>query len=126
MTIPIGQLVIPTTLDTPHTDVNCLYPAKALGGSPIQSPNVQIERQQVEFYTPATPPDNVDGQPLVGVTACDPGQRVLIGRTNTNVFINGQLPIVTGDTCKMLLTQIERPLVGPFGPSSVIIGSRNT
>ena len=124
MTIPIGQLVIPTTVDTGHTDVNCLYPPKALGGSPIQSPNVKIDKKQVEFYTAATPPEDVDGTPIVGIVPCVLGQRVLVPKTNTNVFINGQLPVVTGDVCQSV-TGFERPLVGPFGPSTVVIGTKS-
>jgi len=122
----VSQLVIPETVDTGHTDGNCVYPPKALGGSPIESPNIKIDKKQAKFYTGATPPENVEGtkvNPLIPAP-CVPGQRVLIPKNNTNVFFNGQLPIVVGDVCQTL-TGIERPLVGPFGPSTVVIGTKS-
>ena len=57
----MAQLVIPTTVDTLSTDGNCLYPAAALGGQPIVSPNIKIDGQQVEFYTASTLPATVEG-----------------------------------------------------------------
>jgi len=121
----MSQLVIPETVDTASTEGNCLYPPKALGGSPIESPNIKINRQQVKFYTAASPVDNVDGvkvNPLIPAP-CQPGIRLLVPQNNTNVFFNQQLPIVLGDKAEMLGT--PRPLVGPYGPNTVLIGSRS-
>lgn len=121
----MSQLVIPETVDTPSTEGNCLYPAAPLEGSPIESPNIKINNQQVKFYTAATPVADVAGvkvNPLIPAP-CQPGIRLLVPQNNTNVFFNGQLPIVLGDKAEMLGT--PRPLVGPYGPSTVLIGSRS-
>lgn len=120
----MAQLVIPTTVDTLSTDGNCLYPAKALGGQPITSPNIKINGKQVEFYTISTPPDTVDGEkvnPLIPLP-CQPGVRVIQATVNTTVFFNQQLPAVAGDQAAMAGT--ARPLVGPYGPATVLIGSK--
>ena len=120
----MAQLVIKTTLDTASTDGNCTYPAKALGGAPIKSPNISINGQQVEFYTASTVPDTVEGvkvNPLIPVP-CQPGVRVIQPTNNTTVFFNGQLPAVAGDQAAMGGT--ARPLVGPYGPATVLIGSK--
>ncbi len=119
----MAQLVIPTTVDTSSTDGNCVYPAAALGGSPVVSPNITIGGQQVQFYTSATVPATVVGQkvnPLIPAP-CQPGVRVIVPSNNTTVFFNGQLPAVAGDLAQMAGT--NRPLVGPYGPSTVLIGS---
>lgn len=121
----MSQLVIPETVDTPSTEGNCLYPAAPLGGSPIESPNIKINNQQVKFYTAATPVADVAGvkvNPLIPAP-CQPGIRLLVPQNNTNVFFNSQLPIVLGDKAEMLGT--PRPLVGPYGPSTVLIGSKS-
>ena len=119
----MAQLVIPTTVDTLSTDGNCLYPATALGGQPIVSPNIKIDGQQVEFYTASTLPATVEGQkvnPLIPLP-CQPGVRVIQATVNTTVFFNNQLPAVAGDQAAMAGT--ARPLVGPYGPATVLIGS---
>jgi len=119
----MAQLVIPTTVDTLSTDGNCLYPAAALGGQPIVSPNIKIDGQQVEFYTASTLPATVEGQkvnPLIPLP-CQPGVRVIQATVNTTVFFNNQLPAVAGDQAAMAGT--ARPLVGPYGPATVLIGS---
>jgi len=117
------QLVIPTTVDTPSTDGNCLYPGKPLGGSPVVSPNIKIGGKPVEFYTSATVPDTVEGvkvNPLLPLP-CQPGVRVILTINNTTVFFNNQLPAVVGDLAQMAST--ARPLVGPYGSPTIIIGS---
>ena len=118
-------LVTPETLDTASTDANCLYPAAALGGSPVVSPNVSIGRQPVKFYTSSTVPATVTGQkinPLIPAP-CQPGVRVIVPTINTTVFINRQLPAVQGDKAQMLGT--DRPLTAPFSDPTVVIGSRS-
>ena len=121
----MSQLVIPETVDTASTEGNCLYPAAPLEGSPIVSPNIKINNQQVKFYTASTPPANVEGvkvNPVIPLP-CQPGIRVIVPQNNTSVFFNQQLPAVIGDKAEMLGT--PRPLVGPYGPSTVLIGSKS-
>ena len=121
----MAQLVIPETVDTPSTEGNCLYPAEPLQGSPIVSPNITIGGQQVKFYTSSTPPATVTGvkvNPLIPAP-CQPGIRVIVPSNNTTVFFNRQLPAVVGDKAQMVGT--DRPLVGPYGPSTVLIGSKS-
>ncbi len=118
-------LVTPQTVDTVSTDALCTYPPKALGGAPIVSPNIKIGRQSVEFYTSTTVPDPSPGTPLptnIIPLPCQPGTRIITATINTTVFFNRQLPAVQGDQAKMAGT--DRPLVGPFGNPTVVIGSR--
>ena len=117
-------LVGPDTVDTISTDVLCAYPAKELGGSPVVSPNIFINEEQVEFYTTSTLPDPTEGVPLptnVIPLPCQPGNRVIVANVNTSVFFNGQLPAVQGDKAQLLGT--DRPLVGPFYYEDVHIGT---
>jgi len=119
-------LVTPQTVDTVSTDALCQYPAKALGGAPIVSPNIKIGRQSVQFYTSSTVPEPSPGTPLPTNTIplpCQPGNRVIVATINTTVFFNRQLPAVQGDRAQMVGT--DRPLVGPFGDPTVQIQSRN-
>lgn len=119
----MAQLVIPTTVDTQSVDGNCTYPAKALGGSPIVAPTILIGGQPVQFYTSATVPATVEGikiNPLIPAP-CIPGVRAIVPSNNTSVFFNNQLPAVVGDKAQMVGT--DRPLIGPYGPSTVLIGS---
>lgn len=119
----MAQLVIPTTVDTQSVDGNCTYPAAPLGGSPIVAPTILINGQPVQFYTSATVPATVEGikiNPLIPAP-CIPGVRAIVPSNNTTVFFNGQLPAVAGDLAQMVGT--NRPLVGPYGPSTVLIGS---
>lgn len=119
----MAQLVIPETIDTTSTDGNCVYAAAALYGTPIASPNITIGGQQARFYTSSTPPATVVGtkvNPLIPLP-CQIGNRVIVPSNNTTVFFNNQLPAVAGDKAQLFGT--DRPLVGPFGPSTVLIGS---
>ena len=119
----MAQLVIPETIDTTSTDGNCIYAAAALYGQPIVSPNITIGGTQVQFYSASTVPATVVGtkvNPLIPAP-CQIGNRVIQATVNTTVFFNGQLPAVAGDQAALFGT--ARPLVGPFGPSTVLIGS---
>ena len=119
-------LVIPETVDTFSTDALCRYDAKALGGSPIESPNVKIDKKNVKFYTSETAPEPVKGEPLptnVIPLPCQPGNRVIVPSINKTVFINKKLPAVQGDKAQLLGT--DRPLVGPFGSGTVVFNTKN-
>tara|TARA_B100000131_G_scaffold157448_1_gene152709 strand:+ start:914 stop:1276 length:363 start_codon:yes stop_codon:yes gene_type:complete len=108
-------------LDTSSTDGNCLYPAKALGGSPHTSPNVYFENEQVEYYDSTSQVDNVDGvkiNPVVPLP-CQPGIRTIVPSVNTTVFINGKLPAVSGDLAQFPGT--NRPLTGPYNYTTINI-----
>jgi|7_EtaG_2_1085326.scaffolds.fasta_scaffold82010_3 uncharacterized Zn-binding protein involved in type VI secretion len=104
------------TLDTPSTDgYNCLYPAKALGGTPHVSPNVKFEDENVEFYDSTSfvdPADSVKINPVIPAP-CAPGVRTIIPKVNTTVHINGKLVAVSGDKAQCIPTT-DRLLTGPY------------
>jgi len=108
-------------IDTANTDGNCIYPAKALGGSPNVSPNVYFEGEAVEYYDSTSTISTVDGvkvNPLIPLP-CQPGTRVVTPLVNTSVYINGKLPAVTGDEAKLIGT--VRALTGPFNYTTIDI-----
>ena len=117
------NLVGENTVDTANTDGNCIYEAKALGGSPTASPNIKINGETLKTYDSTSTPDSVDGvkvNPLIPAP-CQPGTRVVTPTVNTTVFMNGRLPAVTGDQAALLGT--ARPLTGPYQHANIIIGS---
>lgn len=117
-------LVVPETIDTVSTDANCIYEPAPLGGAPIVSPNIKIDKKEVKFYTQETLPEPVTGvkvNPLIP-TPCQPGNRVIVPSVNTTVFFNKKLPAVQGDKAQLLGT--DRPLTGPFGLGTVQIASK--
>ena len=112
------------TVDTVSTDANCLYPASPLGVGPKVTPKVIIKGQPLEYYTSTSVIDPVTGvkvNPLIPLP-CQPGIRVVTPTVNTTVFVNGQLPAVTGDQAAMLGT--PRPLTGPFQHVKILIGTQ--
>ena len=112
------------TIDTVSTDANCVYPASPLGGAPNVSPNVIINGQPLEYDTSTSVIGTVAGvkiNPLIPLP-CQPGIRVVTPTVNTTVFVNGQLPAVTGDQAAMLGT--PRPLTGPFQHVKILIGTQ--
>jgi hypothetical protein len=70
-----------------------------------------------------TPVNGVKINPLSPLP-CQPGTRILKPLVNTSVFINGQLPAVTGDEAALLGS--PRPLTGPFQHPTIVIGSNLT
>jgi hypothetical protein len=116
----MAQLVVPETVDTVTVVGNCTYPATPLGGAPVVSPNITVGGVVAKFYTSASVPSTVQGVPI-GPGPCTPGVRSMVVTNNTTVFFNGQLPAVVGDQAQLLGT--NRPLVGPYGPATVLIGS---
>lgn len=118
------RIVGPDCVDTVSTDALCLYPAKALGGNPTQSPNVKIEGEEVKYYQTASVPDPTDPQPLPTNTVplpCQPGTRRMQPTINTTVYINGNLFVVQGDEAQLVAGNTPRPLVGPFKYPTVLI-----
>jgi hypothetical protein len=120
------NLVGEDTVDTVSTDGNCLYEAKALGGTPTTSNTIKIEGQVLKTYDATSSPDDVDGEkinPLIPAP-CQPGTRIVTPTVNKTVFMDGRLPAVTGDEAAMFGT--ARPLTGPYQHANIIIGSRIT
>lgn len=111
------NIVGPDCVDTPSTDGNCLYPAKALGGETTVSQNVYFEGEKVEFYRSTNLPDEVEGikvNPVIPAP-CQPGIRRINPTVNQSVLINGQLFAVTGDEASLITgATTPRPLTGPF------------
>ena len=111
------------TLDMLSTDGNCVYPAAPLGGTPNISPNVLVNGKPLEYHTSTTIIDPVAGQkinPLIPLP-CQPGIRVVTPTVNTTVFINGQLPAVSGDQAAIAGT--PRPLTAPFQHANILIST---
>lgn len=120
------NLVGPETIDTASTDGNCLYPAKALGGSPFES-TVVSGGVSIKIYDNTSVPDSVEGvkiNPSIPVP-CQPGQRIILPKVNKTVFFNGRLPAVTGDEAQLVLGSTPRPLTGPYQHPTIVIGSRD-
>jgi len=111
------------TRDTPNTDGNCIYDAKALGGNPTRSPNVRIAGSLLETYDSTSILDPVTARKvnLLNPLPCQPGVRTIVSTVNTSVAINGKFPAVTGDQTSIGGT--PRPLTGPFQHANIIIGS---
>ena len=112
------------TVDTVSTDANCLYPASPLGGTPNVSQNVIVNGEKLEYYTSTSKIDPVTGvkvNPLIPLP-CQPGIRVVTPTVNTSVFVNGQLPAVTGDQAALIGT--PRALTGPFQHVKILIGTQ--
>ena len=117
------NLVGTDTFDTLNDDGTCIYPAKALGGTPNRSANIRINQQVCEFYDVTSPLDPVEGQKInpLSPLPCQPGTRTIVAQTNTSVFFNGKLPAVTGDKTQMLFGS-PRILTGPYKAVNIIIG----
>ena len=117
------NLVGTDTFDTLNDDGTCIYPAKALGGTPNRSANIRINQQVCEFYDATSPLDSITGQKInpLSPLPCQPGTRTIVPQTNTTVFFNGKLPAVTGDKTQMLFGS-PRILTGPYKAVNIIIG----
>ena len=117
------NLVGTDTFDTLNDDGTCIYPEKALGGTPNRSANIRINQQVCEFYDATSPLDSITGQKInpLSPLPCQPGTRTIVAQTNTSVFFNGKLPAVTGDKTQMLFGS-PRILTGPYKAVNIIIG----
>lgn len=121
------NLVGPETIDTFSTDGTCTYAASAIGGSPIAT-TVKVEGETLEIVAGAPVPyacDDVVGVKInpLSPLPCQPGTRIIRPAVNTTVYINGQLPAVTGDEAQLVVGGTARPLTGPFQYPTIIIGS---
>ena len=59
-----------------------------------------------------------------GLTQClSTGDRVITPQVNTNVFINGKLPAVQGDSATLVGISTPRPLTAPWLSSTIQIGT---
>jgi len=98
------------TVDTASTDGTCVYNA-----APIGAPNPYVC-------------DDVTGVKInpLSPLPCQPGTRTIRPLVNTTVFINGQLPAVTGDEAQLIIGGSPRPLTGPFQHPKILIGTRLT
>ncbi len=122
------NLVGPETVDTRSTDSLCEYPAAPIGGVAIPT-TVVVNKVPLKIvagapvpYTcsptvPAPLPTNIIPLP------CQSGARIIRPLVNKTVFINGQLPAVTGDEAQLFVGGTPRPLTGPFQHPTILIGT---
>ena len=115
------------TVDTPSSDGTCTYAAAPIGGSGV-STKVMVGNQPLKIIAGAPTPyscDSVTGVKInpLSPLPCQPGTRIIRPSVNTTVFINGQLPAVTGDEAQLVIGGSPRPLTGPFQHPTIVIGS---
>ena len=120
------NLVGPETIDTESSDGTCIYNAAPIGGTPIPT-TVMVNNQPLNIIAGVpsflcTPVNGIKINPLSPLP-CQPGTRTLRPLVNTSVFINGQLPSVTGDEAQLVIGGSPRPLTGPFQHPTIVIGS---
>ena len=119
-----GNLASVTTQDTSSTIANCIYPKLAIGGAPVPT-TVIVNNQPLlmiagDYVCAPVPPTNTNTPPL---PLCPAGTRTVKAETCTNVFINGQNPVIKGDSTK-LLGSSDRLLTGPFQYPRIKIGTQ--
>ena len=124
------NFVGPETVDTVSSDATCVYAASPIGGTPIPT-TVKVGGETLEIVAGAPVPyacDDVVGVKInpLSPLPCQPGTRIIRPAVNTTVFINGQLPAVTGDEAQLLIGGSPRPLTGPFQHPKIKIGTRLT
>ena len=115
------------TVDTVSSDGTWSSPASAIGGSGVTT-TVRVNNQPLKIIAGAPVPYSCS--PVTGVKInplsplpCQPGTRTLRPSVNTTVYINGQLPAVTGDEAQLVIGGSPRPLTGPFQHPTIVIGS---
>tara|TARA_A100001388_G_scaffold206748_1_gene157403 strand:+ start:363 stop:755 length:393 start_codon:yes stop_codon:yes gene_type:complete len=124
-----NRLIGPDAEDTESIDINCRYPAQALGGSPTRNTRIRINDQVVETYDETSTLSSVPGSPsVIGIACIDGIRRILPStpRTNNTVKFEGKFPAVMGDSVTLYTSsgQQLRPLTGPTQYDNIIIGSR--
>ena len=124
-----NRLIGPDAEDTASIDINCRYPAQALGGSPTRNTRIRINDEIPETYDETSNISSVPGRPTVLGIACIDGVRRILPstpRTNNTVLFEGKFPAVMGDSVTLFTSsgQQLRPLTGPTQYDNIIIGSR--
>tara|TARA_B100002052_G_scaffold116643_1_gene107313 strand:+ start:682 stop:1089 length:408 start_codon:yes stop_codon:yes gene_type:complete len=127
-----GGLIGPDAEDSPNTDGNCVYPAKALGGEPTKSPNIKINNQEVKTYDFTSSLDTVTEHtkvnPFIPLPCIDGKRKILEDspKTNESVYFNGKLPAVMGDSVTIITSTGPsfRLLTGPTQFDTIKIGTR--
>ena len=115
------------TVDTVSTDGTCTYSASPIGGTPVPT-TVMVGGEPLKMISGAPVPyacTDVVGVKInpLSPLPCQPGTRILRPNVNKTVFINGQLPAVTGDEAQLIIGGSPRPLTGPFQHPTIVIGS---
>ena len=115
------------TVDTVSTDGTCTYSASPIGGTPVPT-TVLVGGEPLKMISGAPVPyacTDVVGVKInpLSPLPCQPGTRILRPNVNKTVFINGQLPAVTGDEAQLIIGGSPRPLTGPFQHPTIVIGS---
>ena len=127
-----GGLIGPDAEDSPNTDGNCVYPAKALGGEPTKSPNIKINNQEVKTYDFTSSLDTVTEHtkvnPFIPLPCIDGKRKILEDspKTNESVYFNGKLPAEMGDSVTIITSTGPsfRLLTGPTQFDTIKIGTR--
>lgn len=120
-------LVGPETVDTISIDGNCSYAAAPIGGAPRPT-TVMVGEEVLKIVSGAPVPYVCTDVPAVKINPiiplpCQPGTRILKPNVNKTVYINGQLPAVTGDEAQLLIGSTPRLLTGPFQHPRILIGT---
>jgi len=115
------------TIDTVSSDGTCIYNPAPIGGTPVPT-TVMVGNQPLKIIAGAPVPyscADVTGVKInpLSPLPCQPGQRVIRPTVNKTVFINKQLPAVTGDEAQLVAGSTPRPLTGPFQHPTIVIGS---
>ena len=115
------------TIDTVSSDGTCIYNPAPIGGTPVPT-TVMVGNEPLKIIAGAPVPyacDDVTGVKInpLSPLPCQPGTRTLRPLVNKSVFINGQLPAVTGDEAQLVIGGSQRPLTGPFQHPTIVIGS---
>ena len=115
------------TIDTVSSDGTCIYDPAPIGGTPVPT-TVMVGNEPLKIIAGAPVPyacDDVTGVKInpLSPLPCQPGTRTLRPLVNKSVFINGQLPAVTGDEAQLVIGGSPRPLTGPFQHPTIVIGS---
>ena len=126
-----GGLIGPDAEDSPNTDGNCVYPAKALGGEPTKSPNIKINNQEVKTYDFTSSLDTVTEHtkvnPFIPLPCIDCKRKILEDspKTNESVYFNNKLPAVMGDSVTIITSTGPsfRLLTGPTQFDTIKIGT---
>ena len=124
-----NRLIGPDAEDTASIDINCRYPAQALGGSPTRNTRIRINDEIPETYDETSNLSSVPGSPsVIGVFCIDGIRKILPGtpRTNTTVRFEGKFPAVMGDSVTIITSTGPsfRLLTGPTQFDTIKIGTR--